>query len=106
MKILFHLGHPAHFHLFKNVISSLKEQGHLVYILIKKKDVLEELLIESGFEYYNILPDGRKDSLLGIALGQIKQTLRLVRFCITNKTDILIGSTPAIAQVGKLINKP
>jgi predicted glycosyltransferase len=28
MRILFHLGHPAHFHLFKNVIKSLKENGH------------------------------------------------------------------------------
>jgi hypothetical protein len=106
MRILFHLGHPAHFHLFKNVIKSLKENGHQTYILIKKKDVLEDLLKESGFDYQNILPDGRKDSLIGIAIGQIKQTSRLFIFCLTNKVDILIGSTPAVAQVGKLLNKP
>lgn len=106
MKILFHLGHPAHFHLFKNVIKSLKEKGHLVYILIKKKDVLEELLIESGFEYQNILPDGRKDSLYGIALGQFKQFQKLLRFCIKNKPDILIGSTPTVAQVALVLRLP
>ena len=44
MNILFHLGHPAHFHLFKNVIKHVKERGHLSYIVIKKKDIL--LLIE------------------------------------------------------------
>jgi len=106
MKILFHLGHPAHFHLFKNVIKSLRESGHQTYILIKKKDVLEELLIDSGLEFHNILSGGRKDSLIGIAIGQIKQTSRLFKFCLGKKIDILIGSTPAVAQVGKLINKP
>ncbi len=106
MKILFHLGHPAHYHLFKNVIKALKEKGHLSLILIKKKDLLEELLKESGFEYQNILPDGRKDSKLGIAIGQIKQGVRLLKFCKKNKPELLIGSTPTIAHVGKLLNIP
>ena len=26
MKILYHLGHPAHFHLFKNVITFLNKK--------------------------------------------------------------------------------
>ena len=43
MKILFHLGHPAHFHLFKNVIKNLKKNKHDVFILIKKKDILEAI---------------------------------------------------------------
>lgn len=38
------MGHPAHFHLFKNTIILLKEAGHDVKILIKKKDILEDLL--------------------------------------------------------------
>ena len=106
MKILFHLGHPAHFHLFKNVIKNLEKNDHKAYILIKKKDVLEELLIDSELEFYNILPNGRKDSLIGLAIGQIKQTLRLYRFCLFNKTDLLVGSTSAVAQAGRLLYKP
>ena len=39
MKALFHLGHPAHFHLFKNVIVTLNSKGHQIFILIKKKDI-------------------------------------------------------------------
>ncbi len=103
MNILFHLGHPAHFHLFKNVIKSLKNSGHKIYVLIKKKDVLEDLLLDSKIEYINILPNGRKNSKLGIAIGQIKQLLRLLRFCLSNKPDLLIGSTPTVAQVARLI---
>ena len=41
MKILFHLGHPAHFHLFKNTIKNLIKDGNKIFIIIQKKDVLE-----------------------------------------------------------------
>lgn len=106
MRILFHLGHPAHFHLFKNVIKSLKENGHQTYILIKKKDILEELLKESGFVYHNILPQGRKDDKISIAFGQLKQDIKLLSFCLKQKPDILIGTSVAISHVGKLLSIP
>ncbi|CAI8337098.1 MAG: Uncharacterised protein [Owenweeksia sp. TMED14] len=106
MKILFHLGHPAHFHLFKNVINSLKSKGHITYILIKKKDILEDLLRESGFEYSNILPQGRKDNKIGIAFGQLKQDIKMLSFCFKQKPDILIGTSVAISHVGKFLRIP
>lgn len=106
MKILFHLGHPAHFHLFKNSIVSLKAKGHTIFILIKKKDVLEELLENSGLEYYNILPDGRKDSMLSMVLGLAKQDLKMLRFCLKHKPDILVGTSVSIAHVGFLLRIP
>lgn len=106
MKYLFHLGHPAHFHLFKNVIANLKEKGNEVFILIKKKDVLEDLLQESGLEYQNILPDGRKDSFLAIALGLLKQDWSVFKFCLKHRPDLLIGSSTSIAHVGKVLNIP
>ena len=106
MKILFHLGHPAHFHLFKNVISNFRNKGDQVYILIKKKDVLEKLLQESGFKYYNILPKGRKDNKISIALGQLTQDIKLLSFSIKIKPDILIGTSVAISHIGKLLGIP
>ena len=56
MKILFYLAHPAHYHLFKNVIKKLNSKNHKTLITIKKKDVLEQLLIENSLPYFNILP--------------------------------------------------
>ena len=106
MKVLFHLGHPAHFHLFKNLIKILKENGHHPLILIKKKDVLEELLKESGFSYQNILPSGRKDSLISIGLGLIKQNIAILKFCWKKNIDILVGTSGSISHVGRLIRKP
>jgi predicted glycosyltransferase len=106
MKLLFHLGHPAHFHLFKNVIAEIRKNGHQIIILIKKKDVLEDLLNESGLDYQNILPDGRKDSKIGIAIGQIKQDLQMLKFCIRKKVDLLVGTSVAISHVGKILSIP
>jgi len=106
MKILFHLGHPAHFHLFKNVIKNLKKNKQDVIILIKRKDILEDLLKESGFSYSNILPKGRKDNKIGIAIGQLYQDLRMLRFCMINKPDLLIGTSVAISHVGKILGIP
>jgi uncharacterized protein len=106
MKILFYLGHPAHYHLFKNVISVLKKKKHTVFILIKKKDILEELLIKSGLEFLNILPEGRSDSKTGIALGLIKRDLRIFKFAWKNKPDLMLGTSTEITHVGKLLNIP
>ena len=64
MRYLFYLGHPAHFHLFKNVIRTLKARGHDAEILIKKKDILEELLRHTNWTYHNILKSGRGDRKL------------------------------------------
>lgn len=106
MSFLFYLGHPAHFHLFINVIRSLKVHGYKVIILIKKKDILEELLIDSKIPYLNILPEGRKDNKAGIAFGVLKRDLRLLRYCLSNKPSLMIGTSTEIAHIGCLFGIP
>lgn len=105
MNIVVQLGHPAHFHLYKNVISNLNRNGHKVFVLIKKKDILEDLLINSGVSYVNILPNGRKDSFFGIAIGILKRFYRILFFSLKNEIDLLTGSTTEVAQVGYFLNK-
>ncbi|MDR1679060.1 MAG: DUF354 domain-containing protein [Prevotellaceae bacterium] len=105
-KILFHLGHPAHFQLFKNVISDLKAKGHTCYIIIKKKDILEELLEKSGFEYVNILPEGKKKSRFDLIVGMLKRDWRMLKFCFKHKPDVLIGTSVEISHVGTLLGIP
>lgn len=106
MKILFHLGHPAHFHLFKNLVKLLNKNGDEVFILIKKKDILEELLIESELPYFNILPEGRTDNKIGLAVGQLKQDLAVLKFAKRHKIDLLLGTSVSITHAGKLLNIP
>ncbi|MBR6933441.1 MAG: DUF354 domain-containing protein [Bacteroidales bacterium] len=106
MRVLVYLGHPAHFHNYKNTIAQLKADGHEVAVLIKKKDILEELLKNAGIPYHNILEEGRKDSQLGIAIGLLKRTWRLDRFCREFKPDILTGSSVENSLIGPLRHIP
>lgn len=100
MKVLFQLGHPAHFHLFKNTIADLTRDGHKVYILIRKKDILEDLLKASGLPYVNILPSGKK-SLFTLML----RLWRVFWFSLRQHVDVLVGSTPEVAQVAWLLHR-
>ena len=55
MRVLFHLGHPAHYHMYKIVIKNLIGLGHFVKITINTKDILEQLLLADGIDYENIV---------------------------------------------------
>lgn len=105
MNILIQLSHPAHFHLYKNVAKNLMEDGHKVFILIKTKDILEDLLKQSGLPYFNILKEAHRKSKLGILWDMIVRDWRMWRFVKKNKIDLLTGSTVEVAQVGWLTRK-
>ena len=62
MKYLLYLHHPAHFHLFKNLISKFQSKGNKLIILATQKDILEYLLRSESITYLNILPKGRRDN--------------------------------------------
>lgn len=100
MRVLFQLGHPAHFHLFKNTIADLQRDGHQTFILIRKKDILEDLLKQASLPYINILPSGKK-SVFTLML----RLWRVFKFTLTHHVDVLVGSTPEVAQVAWLLRR-
>lgn len=105
-RILFYFGHPAHYHLFKNTIKQLSKEGCQYEVLIKKKDILEDLLKSSNLEYKNIQPNGRRDSKLGIAVGLLKRDLKIFWHCLKRRPDIMVGSSTEIAHIGFLLRIP
>lgn len=106
MKLLFYMGHPAHYHLFKNIIKTLDQRGHETHILIKKKDILEDLLKLSGMNYINILPEGRKSSKLGLLVGMIKRDVRIFNYVKNRSFDVLIGTSVELPHIGSLLKIP
>ena len=103
MKILFYLGHPAHFHLFKNTIFFLKDNNIEFKIIIKSKEILEELLIESNLEYTNIEKVERKPNLLSIFLSLVKRIKSI--FFLVRKSHFthFIGTSVELSLLGKLL---
>jgi len=106
MNLLFYLGHPAHFHLFKLPILEFKSRGHNVKICIKSKDMLEELCVKSDFKFENILPEGRSNTSLSIGWSLIKRDYRLLLRALKFKPDLIIGAPSDIGHVGRLANIP
>lgn len=103
MNILVQLSHPAHFHLYKNAVKNWQEHGKNVYVLIKTKDILEELLHNSKIPYYNILPIAHRKNKLGILWDMFVRDRKILRFCRKYEIDLLTGSTPEVAHVSKFL---
>jgi predicted glycosyltransferase len=106
MKLLVYLGHPAHFHLFKETINALRKKNHAVTIVIKSKDVLEKLLGEAGMEYINLSAKPRKDGRLNIAKSFFRRLSQLSVIVKKYRPDMLIGSAAELALIGKLHRIP
>ena len=96
MRIALFLGHPAHFHMLKHAAAGLKAHGHEVFFVIKKKDILENLCQDAGFEYFKIR-EGRGGSKLGLIKSVLGMEWHMLQFIRRNKIDILVGSTLSFA---------
>jgi hypothetical protein len=106
LKVLFYLGHPAHFHLFKEVIKQLKDKKHETIIVIKRKDILEQLLNEMGWEFFNVYPKERRDDKISIAFSLLKRDFGVLQIAFKTKPYIMVGTSPEITHIGKLLGIP
>ena len=78
MKILFYFSHPAQYLFLRETIRRLKKDDKIeTYILIKTKDVLENLISSDGFNFKNILPKERKKSKFAITISLFKRILKI-----------------------------
>lgn len=103
MNLLVYLGHPAHFHLFKETIKSLQARSVKVTIVIKSKDVLEQLLKDSGLAYINItagISENKRpfDAYKNFYL-RLKRLAKIIR---QTKPGLMIGSAAELTVLGKL----
>lgn len=106
MNILFYFGHPSQYLFLKNAISALRLKGITCDIIIKSKDVLEQLLKENDETFINILPEGRKSGRFGILTGLVKRDFRLLQYVKGKYYNIFIGTDPSLAHVGFLKRIP
>jgi uncharacterized protein len=96
-KYLFFFVHPSKYYLFRHTINYLKQKGHQVDIAIIKKDVLEDLVKQEGWEYVNIFPEGRRSKrngsfsiLFATAVNFIKTIYRLHKLTKGIKYNLFI----------------
>jgi len=105
MRIAFFLGHPAQFHMFKNVANRLISDGHEVDFVIKQKDILEILVKKAGYKYYIIRKVERKKSnKFGLLISILKLEWNMLLYLLKRKPNLIIGTY--FSLTGKLTNTP
>lgn len=103
MSFLFYFGHPAQYLFLRETIRQLsRSKNHRITILIKTKDVLEDLIRSDGFQYTNILTKQRGGTRLAIVLSYLKRVLFIAPIILRKKPNLLVGTDATIAQLGKL----
>lgn len=92
-KIGIFLGHPAHFHLFRYISKNLIKDGNEVTFLVKRKDILESLVIESGIPYIIVRKKERQSSArLNLIWSMICMDFQMLKYILKEKPDIIIGT--------------
>jgi predicted glycosyltransferase len=105
MKILFDLLHPAHVHVFKNVIAELQKNGHQVIVTSREKDHTVFLLDKYGIKHTCLSKIAKNK--VGLLVEFLVRAFKLMVICRREKPDLMVGIMGAIiAPVGKLMGIP
>jgi predicted glycosyltransferase len=105
MRLLFDLGHPAHIHLFRNLIKRTRDEGGEVLAATREKDVTVSLC-----QAYHIpqvvLSRANPSHLLTGGWELLNRTLKLLWVALRFKPNALLGTSLSIGIVGRLIGRP
>jgi predicted glycosyltransferase len=104
MRLLFDVAHPAHVHLFRNLIARVRGEGGDVLVAARDKDVAIPLLSGYGIPHVALTRAGH-----GIARNFAElalRTLRLRSIARRFRPDALLGSSASFGLIGRLIGRP
>jgi predicted glycosyltransferase len=107
MKVLFDVGHPAHAHFFKFIITNLIKKGYEIKIAARKREMLFYLLDKFGLDYTVI--GHTREGLLSKAADMLRKDMALLKVVEQFQPDLMLATgsgSPYSAQVGKLKNIP
>lgn len=102
MRFAFDLLHPAHVHVFRNLIGELGSRGHEVRVTAREKEMTTELLRAYGIPHTVI--STQKSGALGLAGELAGRTWRFWRLARPFRPHFLVGIMgPTIALAGKAL---
>jgi uncharacterized protein len=105
MRYLFVTGHPAHVHLFKNVIRVLGQGGHEILVGAVSREVTINLLESYRIPYAKF---GRSQpELISKALGVLPKEISLLKVAREFDPDLFVSTgSPYAAHVSALLARP
>lgn len=99
------MGHPAHYHNFKNCIRLLTERGDQILVVARGKDVLFDLI---DTEEWNVVkwPARAAGGKLSLALNILQREAKLLKVVRKFRPHLMAGTDLGIAHVGTLLGIP
>lgn len=97
---LFDIGHPAHFHLFKNTIRGLIAGGHDVIVTGRDKDVTVDLLARSGFPF--AILSRKTPGRFALLRELLHRDVALLKLARRHGVDVMAGTSASISHVSRL----
>ncbi|MFW5803689.1 MAG: DUF354 domain-containing protein [bacterium] len=102
IKVLFDIGHPAHFHLFKNFMLHFKQNNIPFVITTRDKEITNTLLDEYNFEYISLSTP--KNSLIGMFRELIQRNLAIFKLHKKEYFTHAFGTSVSIAHLSLFTN--
>jgi uncharacterized protein len=85
---------------------NLEQRGHQVVVVIRPKDVLEQLCVDSAIKFIKIEERPKRMGMLGLAWSLLKKDIQVYKLVKKFKPCQLIGSDGTLARVGWLLRIP
>ncbi len=95
--LLFDIVHPAHVHLFKNVIRHFQEKGHQVVVISRAKDVANVLLEHYHIDFLSLSRAGSKPQDMMLEL--LRRDLGVLKLHRRHKFFAAFGTSASIAHL-------
>jgi len=105
MRLLFDLGHPAHVHLYRNLIKRVRQEEGEVLAATREKDITVELCQAYKIPQI-ILSRASRGKILAGGWELLSRTFKLFRVAYMFKPDALIGTSLSIGPVGRITGCP
>lgn len=106
MNYLFYIAHPSHYYTFKKLMSTIRGSGDKVFVLIKTKDILEDIVKRDGINYVNISFNRRKNNVLSIAIDVFKRNCRIIVFIAKNHINRVVSCGSDIGLATRVMRRP
>ncbi len=103
-RILFDICHPAHAHLFRNLILYLDGRGHEVVVVAREKDVTSKLLAHYGVEHVSLSRPGA--GLHGLFIEVVRRTSAIMRMHRERRFDAAFGTSVSIGFLSLFAKTP
>lgn len=89
MRVQFDVNHPAHVHLFKNAVRTLREDGHEVAVTSREKEVTTELL--DAYDVDHTVLSEEQEGTLGMVKEWTLREVRTIQFAREFDPDVIVS---------------